>query len=72
MRSSGEDYFMCEMNAIRYLSFVYMIIFGFTNKHLLYFDNFLRILGGIIDEILHLGSFCGSKSGFSDPYFKVF
>ena len=34
MLSSGEDYIMSEMNAIRYLLFVYMIIFGFNNKHL--------------------------------------
>ena len=74
MLSSGEDYIMSEANAIRYLSFVYMIIFGFNNKHLYTLITFCLFWGGggIIDEILYFGPFCGSKSGFSGPYYILF
>ena len=72
MLSSGEDDIMSEMNAIRYLSFVFMIIFGFNNKYLCTLITFCLFWGGIIDKILHFGPFCWLKSGFSEPYFVVF
>ena len=64
MLSSGEDYIMSEMNAIRCLSFVYMIIFGFNNKHLYTLITLCLFWGVLLTKYYILVHFAGQKAGF--------
>ena len=64
MLSSGEEYIMSEMNAIRYLSFVYMITFGFNNKHLYTLITFCVFWGVLSTKYYILIHLAGQKAGF--------
>ena len=64
MLSSGENDIMSEMNAIRYLSFVYMIRVGFNNKHLYTLITFCLFWGVLLTKYYILVHFAGQKAGF--------